>query len=262
MRYELLGPLRVIDGARHLPIGAHKMQTVLGALLVRAEHVVGSDELIAEIWGDRPPRRATATLHVYISQLRKLLHHAGRPAGPIVTRPPGYVLTKDGDELDVDVFLGLTRHGRALMRAGEHADAARRLDAALALWHGPLLGDPHAGPILGGFAARMMELRLECREMLTEAHLALGRHRELVGGLYSLIAEHPLREAFYRQLMIALYHSERQADALRVYQMARRTLRDELGLEPCRSLRDLHQAILTADDDLGPRHGVVGAAPV
>src|SRR6185503_18952705 len=118
------------------------------------------------------------------------------------------------------------------------------------LWRGPALGDLRAGPIVEGFVTWLAEARLECLEMLADSHLELGRHRELVGRLYSLTAEHPLREAFYRQLMLALYRSERQADALKVYQMARKTLNEELGLEPCRSVQDLQRAILTADDQL------------
>jgi DNA-binding SARP family transcriptional activator len=112
-----------------------------------------------------------------------------------------------------------------------------------------VLGDLRNGPIVDGFVTWMMESRMECLEMLADAHLRVGRHRELVGRLYSLTAENPLREAFYRQLMLALYRSERQADALKVYQSARATLNDELGLEPCKALRDLHQAILAEDYD-------------
>ncbi len=144
----------------------------------------------------------------------------------------------------------LVNQGRALSKERRYEEAAACLEDALGLWHGPALGDLSNGPIIDGFVAWLMEARMECTEMLAEAQLQLGRHRELVGRLYSLAAENPLREAFYRQLMLALYRSNRQAEALKVYQMARKTLNDELGLEPCRGLRDLQRAILTDDDQL------------
>jgi DNA-binding SARP family transcriptional activator len=118
------------------------------------------------------------------------------------------------------------------------------------MWRGPVLGDLSHGPIVESFVTWLSETRLECTEMLIDAQLELGRHRKIVGRLYSLTAEHPLRESFSRQLMLALYRSERQADALDVYRSVRRTIHDELGLEPCRALQELQQSILTADYEL------------
>jgi len=250
MEYEILGPLRVTDGDGSYFINAKKMQVLLTLLLIRARQVVTIDEAIAEIWGNDPPRRATAGIHVYISQLRKFLDRPGRSESPILTRPPGYLLQLGDDQLDVHQFQELMHRGRGYLGSGQHAEASTVFEGALALWRGPVLGDLCAGPILEGFATWMQETRLECVELLVETQLSLGRHRELVGRLYSLTAEHPLREAFYRQLMLALSRSERQADALRVYQQARNTLNEELGLEPCRALRELQRAILVDDERL------------
>jgi DNA-binding SARP family transcriptional activator len=247
MKYEVLGPLRLIDEGNISSISARKVEIVLSVLLIRSDQVVAFDQLMAEIWGDRLPRRATAGLHVYISQLRKFLRRPDQADNPVVTRQPGYVLHKGADEIDFHVFLQLMNQGRAHVREFRHEEAASCFERALALWRGPALGDLRSGPIVDGFVTWLTEARLECLEMLTDAHLQLGRHRELVGQLYSLTSENPLREAFYRQLMLALYRSERQADALKVYQAARETLNDELGLEPCRALQDVQRAILIGD---------------
>jgi len=247
MRYEVLGQFRVVDGDTPSLISARKIETVLAVLVIRADQVVTPDQLIAELWGDNPPRRAMAALHVYISESRKFLFREGRPDSPIATQPSGYVLHKGDDEIDFHSFLRFMNQGRASARAGRPAEAANCLERALAQWHGPALGDLHGGPITENFATWVTESRIDCFELLADAQLQLGMHRELVARLYSLTAEHPLRETFYRQLMIALYRSERQAEALNVYQLARRTLQDELGLEPCRALRELQRAILTDD---------------
>lgn len=249
MRYEILGPLRVADGNVHSFISARKIETVLALLLIRSDQVVLPEQLIAELWGGRPPRRAAAGLHVYISQLRKFLHRPSRPDSPVITKPSGYLLRPGSDELDFQLFLRWVDDGRVHFRDRRWEEAIFCLEKGLELWRGQVLGDIR-GPIIDGFVAWLTEVRMECLEMLVEAQLQMGRHRELVGRLYSLTAENPLREAFYRQLMLALYRSERQADALKAYQTARRTLIAELGLEPCRALRELQQAILADDGRL------------
>lgn len=248
MRYEILGPLRILDDGVYSSVSARKIETVIAALLICSDQVVVPDQLITEIWAERPPRRASAGLHVYISQARKFLQRPDRKENPLVTQPPGYLLRKGTDEIDFHDFLQSMTQGRRHMKEQRHEEAASCLERALDLWYGPVLGDLRNGPIIDGFVTWMTESRMECLEMLCDAHLHLGRHRELVGRLYPLIVEYPLRETFYRQLMLALHRSERQADALQVYQTARRVLNDELGLEPCRALRDLHQAILVGDD--------------
>jgi DNA-binding SARP family transcriptional activator len=248
VNYQLLGTLRVIDGENGSSISAQKVELLLATLLIRADHVVTSDQLMAEIWGERLPRRATAGLHVYVSELRKFLNRPGRADGPILTRSPGYMLMRGDDVLDSQRFLELTDLGRRYRRSQRYEDACDCFETGLSLWRGPVLGDIGNGPIVRSFVTRLTEARLECMEMLVDTQLRLGRHRELVGLLYTLTAENPLRETFHRQLMLALYRSERRADALRVYQSARKILIDELGLEPCMPLQDLHEAILRADE--------------
>jgi SARP family transcriptional regulator, regulator of embCAB operon len=259
MRYEILGPLRVRDGDHGAVIGARKVEMLLAILLTRGNQVITIDQLISEIWGEQAPRRAVAGIHVYVSQLRKFLERPGY-SNPLVTRSPGYILRVDPGELDSDVFQELVKVGREHVREGRVASAAALFERALALWRGQVFSDLWRSPILSGFATWLTELRLESIEMMVDAQLELGRHREYVGLLYSLTAEYPLRETFYRQLMLALYRSERQADALGVFQSARRILDDELGLEPCRALQDLQRAILLGDNSLQPIAAVLSAA--
>lgn len=253
MRYEILGPLRVVDGNDILTISARKREILLATLLIREGQAVSLDQLVTEIWGSDPPRRATDALYVYVCQLRKLLSRPGREGNPIITRAPGYVLCTRTDELDFQTFQRLVNHGRSAARAERHEEAAASFEAALDLCRGPVLRELRDGPIINGFANWLEEMKLECTEWLVESNLALGRQREVVGALYQLVSEHPLHEAFYRQLMDALHRSERRADALQVYRMAATTLREELGVEPARALRELRQRILRADEPSGAR---------
>ena len=246
MRYDVLGKLRVVDEDTTSFITAQKVEILLAALLTGADHIVSADQLMAELWGERLPRRASAGLHVYVSELRKFLGRRDRE-NPIVTRSPGYVLRRGTDTIDAEVFLKHLETGRALVREERHEEACQSLATGLALWRGPVLGGVGTGLLLRSFATRLAEARLECVEMFVDAQFELGRYRQQVGLLYSLTTENPLREAFHGRLMLALYRSDRRADALQAYQMARRTLLDELGLEPCSALRSLHDAILRAD---------------
>lgn len=248
MRYQILGSLRVVDDPNVSFVGARKVKTLLAVLLIRANQVVSADQLLAELWGQRPPRRAVAGLHVYVSQLRKFLAGAAPGGNPVITRAPGYLMHVGSDDLDLLVFRRLVQKGRAHLRAGRFEEASAVFASALALWRGPVLDDLRGSEIVSRFVAWVDELRLECLEMQAECDFTLGRHRERVGSLYELVAEHPLHEAFYRQLMLALYRGERRAEALQVYQMAWDTMTGELGLEPCRALQDLHHAILLGDD--------------
>ncbi|MEV5829039.1 AfsR/SARP family transcriptional regulator [Spirillospora sp. NPDC052242] len=238
----------MIKDDESLTVSARKMEIVLATLLTRAEQVVSIEQLVTELWGGSPPRRATAALYVYVSQLRKLLTGSTGRTGPISTRAPGYMLRTGADELDLHVFQRLMGEGRAALRSGDHPRAGRALETALGLWRGPALSELREGPIINGFAIWLEEMRLECNELLVEANLALGRHREMISVLRRMIADHPLHEAFYRQLMTALCRAERRADALVVYQNARATLNRELGLEPGRQLREMQHSILVSAD--------------
>ncbi|GAA2347418.1 AfsR/SARP family transcriptional regulator [Streptomyces cuspidosporus] len=247
MRYEILGPLRVVDGPSITSLSARKVEVLLAALLVRADEVVSSEDLVKEIWGTRAPRQAIATLHVYVSQLRKFLRRPDRTESPIVTARGGYVLrlgADEADELDFHVFQDLVRQGSAARRAGRTQEACEAYEEGLDLWRGPVLEDLRDGAIVNGFVCWAEQSRLECVESFVDAGLELGRHREFVSFLYARIEELPLYEAFYRQLMLALYRSGCRADALSVYQSARTVLGEELGLEPSAALKRLHHAVL------------------
>lgn len=258
MKFGILGPLSVVDGDdQPVTITAHKLEVLLSTLLIRAGQVVSFDHLVTEVWNHNPPRRATDSMYVYISQLRKSLSRAGEDGRQIIqTRTPGYLLDLADGELDLHAFQRLVNQGRNAARERRHGAAAEAFGAALALWRGPALNELRDGSIINSFVTWLDETRLECTEKLIESKLVLGHHRELVGQLNGLVADHPLYEAFHRQLMLALYHSERRADALLVYRRARQILHDQLGLEPGPALRELHQRILVADDRLDERSAV------
>lgn len=250
MRYEILGPLRVVHQGSDSSIGSQQLETVLAVLLIRAGQVVSREQLINEIWSDRAPRRANAGIHVLISQLRKFLKQCGSADDPIATRNSGYRINIGSDEFDLRAFNHLLDVGRGYARQEMHEEASDCFGSALSLWRGAVLDRVREGPIVEAFAAWAEEARLECVETLTDSRLALGRYRELVGELYALTAEYPLRETFYRQLMLALFGAQRKADALHVYRIAQARLKDELGLEPCRMLQELQCSILRDDLEL------------
>jgi DNA-binding SARP family transcriptional activator len=238
-----LGSLEVAADGAQVSLGGQKQRALLAILLLRAGRVVSTDTLIDQLWGERPPRTAATSLHNLISQLRKVL-------GPdvVVTRPPGYVLDLDGGELDLRRFEQAVRDARD----ADPAERARLLGEALALWRGGPLAEFAYEPFAQGEIARLEELRLSALEDRIDADLELARHGGIVGELESLVAEHPTRERLRGQLMLALYRSGRQADALESYRDARRALTQELGLEPTPALQQLHAAILRQEAGLEP----------
>jgi DNA-binding SARP family transcriptional activator len=242
MQFRLLGPVEVESEGALLPIGSRQPRALLAVLLLDANHIVSRDRLVAAVWGERPPERAANALQVYVSQLRKAL---GRDR--IATQSSGYVIRVAEGELDVDRFERLV----AEARGAEPALAARSLREALALWRGPPLGDLEDVAFAEAERRRLQELRLSAVEQRVDADLELGRHAELVPELESFVHEHPLRERPRGQLMLALYRSGRQAEALEVYRQARRLLQDELGLEPGDALKRLERSILAQDPALG-----------
>ncbi|MGA5703203.1 AfsR/SARP family transcriptional regulator [Peterkaempfera bronchialis] len=243
MRYEVLGPLRVSDANGPVPITARKTETVLAVLLARTGQVVSVDDLVRELWPQGPPPRARDAVYVYVSQLRKLLARGGEPE-PIITRAPGYVLWTLPQAIDFHVLQEHLPTARGMMRERRYEEACDLLEKVVALWRGPVLNGLQSGPVVNAFAAWLQELQLECTELLVESKLMLSRDREVVSQLRCLIREHPLQETFYAQLMLALWRSGRQADALQVYRSARDTLHRELGLEPGCWLRNLQRTIL------------------
>ena len=251
MRYELLGAVRLVDQGEEYTVGSAKTSVLLTALVVRSGQVVAASQLMAELWPQATPAQAMGAVHVYVSQLRKLIRQPGTSTSVIEACPPGYALHTASDELDFVQFWDRMRFAKTLLRCGAALEAAAELDTALDLWRGAsALGGLKGGPMVVGFAAWLEESRLECIELRIAASIVAGRHRETIGQLFALIDSHPLRESFYRLLMLALYLSNRQAEALQVYQTARAAVRDELGVEPCPTLRDLQQAILSEDPAL------------
>jgi DNA-binding SARP family transcriptional activator len=207
--------------------------------------VVPGDRLIDDLWGADSPESTAAALRVVVSRLRKAL-----PEDVLTTRPPGYVLRVERDELDLHRFERLVDEGRGLLARGLAAEASERLGDALALWRGPALADFAYESFAQAAVARLEEIRLAAVGVRIEIDLALGRHHELIGELEALVAEQPLREGLRGQLMTALYWSGRQAEALNAYQDARRTLVGELGIEPSGALQELERAILRQDPSL------------
>jgi DNA-binding SARP family transcriptional activator len=242
VEFLLLGPVTVLDDGRPVPLPPGKPLILLRALLLERNRVVSVQTLIDEILGDDPPDTATKALHGYVSQLRKALG-----ADRLLTRPPGYALRVEEGELDLDRFERLAREGREQLAAGDAAGASRNLGDALALWRGP--------------APALEARRLAALEVRVDADLALGHAAELVAELEALIAEHRLRERMRGQLMLALYRSGRQADALEEYRRTRETLVDELGIEPGEELQELQRAILRHDRALDGRRSPVPAPP-
>src|SRR5581483_770574 len=249
MEFRVLGPLEAWHGGRKIPLGSRKQRAVLAILLLRANEVVSPDALIDELWGEHAPPSAPHTLQAYISRLRTTLRRSGVD-GVLVTRPGGYLLRVGFDELDLHRFDRLVDEGRRALAAGSFDRAADRLHVALQLWRGSPLADLAFEPFARVDAERLEERRLGVLEDRLEAELAGGAHARLVPELEGLVAQHPLRERFREQLMLALYRSGRQADALDAYRDARDYLVDELGLEPSRKLRALERAILEQDDAL------------
>ena len=239
MDFRILGPLEALDGGRPVALGGARQRALLALLLLHANEAVGSDRLIEELWGEPRPAGAAKTLQVSISRLRKALAE-----DLVVTRGHGYELRLDPERLDAHRFAAGLAEGRSELAAGRPERAAVALEAALALWRGPPLDDLAYEPWAQREIANLQDQRVAAYEQLVEARLALGRHAEVLGELETLIAAYPYREGLRRQLMLALYRCDRQADALQAYQDARRTLVEELGIEPGERLRELEAAIL------------------
>jgi DNA-binding SARP family transcriptional activator len=263
VQFRILGPLTVERAGQDLEVRSAKLRAVLAYLLTHSRRLVTADALIDELWGGNPPPSATNTLQTYISQLRHLLE-PDRPAGtePCVLRtvPGGYMLAVEPHTLDHIRFEDALRDGRAALEADEPEKAAERLRDGLALWRGPALAN------VGGSAAelesaRLDELRLVAFELRIEADLACGRHDGVVAELEQLVREHPWRERFVGQLMLALYRCGRQAEALARYRGARDGLVAELGINPGAALQALERRMLQQDPGLELSRPDQSAAP-
>ncbi len=246
LRFRLLGPLEAERDGVKLDLGARKQRAVLALLLLDANRIVSTERLIDGLWGDAPPETARSALQVYVAGLRKAL---GEDGASLRTSAPGYVLDVPPGGSDLDEFATLRAEGRPR--------------EALALWRGPALADLDGEPFAAAAAGRLEEQRLGALEERIEADLAQGRHAEVVSELDVLVAEHPYRERFRAQQMLALYRSGRQADALAAYRSARTAFVDELGIEPGSELKALERSILDHDPALAapPALAAVGGTP-
>ena len=230
MRFQLLGGLAVWDdNGKPLPVVGPTRRWLLAILLLHAGEVLTADRLIDELWGERAPVTAAKSLQVHVWRLRKALGANGS-GGPLATQGGGYVLRVEPGQLDVEVFERLLDEGRAALSDGRARAASVALTQALALWHGPALGEFGDQPFARDASSRLEELHLEAIEARIDADLLLGRHRALIAELESLVAAHPLRERLRAQLMLALYRSGRQAEALAIYRETCDLFDEELGL--------------------------------
>jgi predicted ATPase/DNA-binding SARP family transcriptional activator len=246
MEFGILGPLEVRAGGDVVVLGGPKPRALLALLLLHANETVSAERLAMGLWGEDAGADAVKALHVHVSRLRKTLGNAE----VLSTTGGGYRLHVGQAELDADRFERLVAQGHERMQAGDAAQAAEILRGALALWRGPALVDVAAAPFAGAEIARLEEEHLAAIETRVEADLAAGHHAEVVGELQQLAAADPVRERLHALLMLALYRSGRQADALDAYARLRAHLADELGLEPSSALKVLQAEILEQSPSL------------
>ena len=250
MEFRILGPLEAREGDHAVPLGGPRQRAFLAVLLLHPNEVVSRDRLIDAVWGDRPPLSSAEIVRGYVSRLRRALEPSvgrGSSYRILQTHPTGYLLEVLPDTLDLDRFEVMRRHARAASADGDPRAAARLLREGLALWRGPPLVDFAYEPFAQSEIARLEELRVVTLEERIEAELTQVDLGDLVGELESLVHRYPLRERLRAQLMLALYRSGRQAEALEAYRRARVTLVEELGIEPGPELRELEAAILRHD---------------
>ena len=248
LEFRLLGPLEVVHGGERIELGRRRERALLAILLLHANEVVASERLIEELWGEAAGVGAANLVQVAVSRLRRALGEDG----VLRTQRPGYVVVVDEDELDLLAFQRRIARARQALSSGDATDAGALLTEAFALWRGPPLFDFQYDSWAQPAAARIEELHAEAVELRIDTDLALGTREGLIGELEQLIERHPLRERLRGQLMLALYRSGRQAEALEAYRAARMRLVDELGVEPSPALRRLEQAILVHDPALAP----------
>jgi DNA-binding SARP family transcriptional activator/pimeloyl-ACP methyl ester carboxylesterase len=245
VRVDVLGPLRVEADRGEVELPAAKERSLVAALALRPRAAVSTDELVAALWGDQPPASARKTLQTYVSNVRRALG-----PGLIVTRPPGYALDIDPDDVDAVRFRRLVREGEEARRSGAGEGALAALRSAVGLWRGEAFGEVASHTGLANEGVRLREEYLSALEARVSVELDQGLHGEIVGELEGLARAHPFRERLWAELMLAQYRCGRQADALATYQRARALLTEELGLEPGGELRRMEAAILAQDPAL------------
>jgi len=246
LEFGILGPLEVRVGGVPVHVGGPRQRALLAVLLCNANMVVSRDHLIEELLSDQPAGSAERMLRVQVSRLRKVL--AGGDGQPrLLARPPGYLLRVEDGELDLHAFEQRVAAGRRALEDHDPGLAAALLREAESLWRGRPLADLEFESFAWFEVGRLEALRLPAVEDRIDAELALGRHTALCSELEQLVAEHPLHERLRGELMVALYRSGRQADALETYRAGRALLVAELGVEPCPQLKQLQLAVLEQD---------------
>lgn len=256
MRFNVLGPLEVLSDGTDIPIRGLQQRALLGVLLLRANSVVSINEIVAAIWGDDRPSTARKMVQNSVAGLRRAFQAVGEPAdgkAALNTTVPGYMLRIEPEQLDLTEFHEFVTLGRARLAAGDWTRASELLRRALGLWRGPVLADVSDAGLTWPELAALQGIRLAVHEDCIQAELAMGRDRELIGELESLLEAEPTRERLVAQLMVVLYNCGRQPEALDRYRRTRDLLADRFGLEPGRDLRRLQRAILSHDPALALR---------
>jgi len=252
LEFRVLGPIEAYFGGTRLPVTAGRQRSLLGLLLLDCDRAISTTRIVDGLWGARPPAGAEHAIEVYVSRLRAQFRASGADA-TVAKRGNGYVLKAPPATVDAHRFETLLLAGRAAHSRGRPDDAFELLSQALQLWRGRPLEDAELeGTTALSESSRLEELRLQAVEERIDAQLALGRHRSVVADLEQYVSEEPLREHLRAQLMLALYRSGRQAEALAVYRRTRETLVEQFGIDPMPELRSLEQAILRQDAELDP----------
>lgn len=241
----LLGPLEMsVDGAM-VPLGTPKQRAVLAMLLMNRNSPVGVERLITAVWEGWPPSGARASIHSYVSNLRKLLAGAGiDPRAVLAAAPPGYRLSIPEHTCDIGRFIAEKNAGVHAAASGRFEQASQHLSAALAEWRGPVLEDLRDFQFVDAFATSLVEDKIFAHTAKAEAEIACGRAAGVITDLEALTNEHPYREPLWTQLITAYYLTDRQSDALAAYRRVKTTLADDLGIDPGQTLRALNEQIL------------------
>jgi DNA-binding SARP family transcriptional activator len=245
LEFGLLGPLEMSVDGTLVPLGTPKQRAVLAMLLMNRNSPVGVDRLITALWEGWPPSGARASIHSYVSNLRKLLSGVGiDPRGMLAAVPPGYRRSIGDDACDLGRFIAEKAAGVHAAATGRFEQASQHLSAALAQWRGPVLEDLRDFQFVDTFATSLVEDKILVHTAKAEAEIACGRAFAVIAELEALIAEHPYREPLWAQLITAYYLTDRQSDALAAYRRVKTTLAEDLGIDPGQTLRDLNERIL------------------
>ena len=246
--FGVLGPLEMSVDGTLLPVRTPKQRAVLAMLVINRNRPVGTDSLINAVWEESAPPGARASLHSYVSNLRKLLDSVGVDSGRVlVSAPPGYRLNVPDADCDLGRFIIEKNVSVKAAAAGNFEQASRHMSAALAEWRGPVLEDLRDFEFVNAYATALVEDKVTAHSARAEAEIACGRASAVISELESLTAEHPYREPLWAQLITAYYLAERQSDALDAHRRLKNTLADDLGIDPGPTIRALHERILRQD---------------